>query len=94
MTTEPEGTAEPERVLLFADDAGGYYAVPEAVIRRGRIPAERLPALEGAGVADDVAGFLFCTNCGHHLTPPPGADPTDRRYRLLGPARLELGGRM
>ena len=98
-----EMTSEPDRVLILIDDEGGYYAVPEALIRRGRIPAERRPALERAPAGDDdddVAGFLFCPHCGHAVrSPAPAARGI--RYRPLavtrlaaGFARMEMGGRL
>ena len=86
-------TSEPERVLIIVDDEGTYYAVPEALIRQGRLPAEQRAALAADDHgADDVAGFLFCAHCGHSVRTPEPA-PTGRRYRALAVTRLEQGGR-
>ena len=96
-------TSEPDRVLIIVDDEGTYYAVPEALIRQGRIPAARRPALAGDGDGeDDVAGFLFCAQCGHAVrAPAPAPTSAGRRYRALavtrlepGARRLEMGGRL
>ena len=87
-------TSAPDRVLIVVDDEGNYYAVPEALIRQGRIPAEQQPALERAlaGDDDDVAGFLFCTHCGHAVRRPEPA-PRGGHFRPLAFARIEMGGR-
>ena len=57
-------------------------AVPAAHLREGRIPEE--PPDE-----DDVAGFLFCTHCGHAVR-PPGLAPRRGRYRPSAISRVEM----
>lgn len=43
--------------LIFKDQAGEYYVLPQALLERGRVPEERREELEQAlSGADDVTG--------------------------------------
>jgi hypothetical protein len=54
--------------LVFKDEAGEYYLLPQETLERGRVPAEHTTALEAqlaamapaAAEGDDVQGYLRC----------------------------------
>jgi hypothetical protein len=58
-------TNERTLALVFKDQAGEYYLVPEETLERGRVPAEHKAALEAQFAAlapaptegDDVQGY-------------------------------------
>jgi hypothetical protein len=55
-------TTDEMSAVIFKDQAGEYYLLPQAVLERGRVPAEaraaleaQVPALQALGAADDDA---------------------------------------
>lgn len=60
-------TSEQTNALIFKDQAGEYYLLPQATLERGRVPAEQKAVLEQAiaaahgGADEDTQGFLFLT---------------------------------
>ncbi|MGH2585603.1 MAG: hypothetical protein ACRDJE_11875 [Dehalococcoidia bacterium] len=59
-------TSEQTSVLVFKNEAGDYFLVPQATLEQGRVPAERTAELErlsakGAegGNGEDVQGFAL-----------------------------------